>query len=52
MSKDFIITVTVVLVSTVSADSREEAIELVKESLYQEYNLDITDGEITSVEEA
>ena len=52
MSKDFIITVTVVLSNTVTnADSREGAIEWVKETIYQDYGLDITDEEITSVEE-
>lgn len=51
MAKDYIVTVTVVFSNAVNSDSREDAVRWVKENISQEYGLDITDEEITSVEE-
>jgi len=52
MTKEYFITCKVTWTQNVEASSIEEAKEIVKETMKDEYNFDIQDVEITDIEES
>ena len=49
--KEYIGVIKIEWVQSLQAESRENAIQIIKDSFYQEYGIDLADNELVSVEE-